>query len=250
MIQYRKACAVGVVAICTFTAPGAIAGEVGFVSKISGKGVSLSRGQEQVPARVQTLLESGDRVKAADGSFVDVIYLADGCVLRIEAGKSVVLPSSSPCALDAEDKTANITPQPAESDVKVVPAAAEEDIARISEYSGPLARANLGQGLVDVSSGLPLKVGDTVFAGQSTSVTLYFVKSNCSYTLEPETYLRIEATAPCETSATPPKPAAQGMGLALGAIAILGGGAAAVFLLTSGEEEEDNNNGGGSVTPN
>jgi hypothetical protein len=127
----------------------------------------------------------------------------------------------------------------------------QEVVARVTGTSGPLARANFGNGLVELGSGAELKSGQTVFAGQDSSITLYYYKPGCEFVLSPETYLEIRPDAPCQRAGTPndngsAAAASADLGLAIGGVVLVGGGAAAAVLLLSGDEDEEENN---PVTP-
>ena len=239
----------------------ALAGEPAFVSRIGGSGVTLSRGEATLPIGVQTLLSRGDRVTAPAGSSVEVTYLEDGCILKAANGRSITVSDTSPCAAPEAARSeaatqAQLDGQPA---TDIVPVAAQPGSAQVVDATGPLARANLGQGLQDVRPGMVLKPGDTVFAGQNSTITLQFTDAGCSYTLPAETYLQIGPSPPCvpsERAAQPeqpsrPAPQAQDddYGLALAALVVVGGGAAAAgFLLASGEDDDDDDQT--PVTPN
>jgi hypothetical protein len=224
------------------------AAEPAFISKVGGKGVTLSKGEETVPVRVQTLLSSGDRVTAAKGSSVEVTYL-DGCTLKVANGKSITVSAVSPCA--AAEATQPVTETQAlevasgEAEENIEPAATAGSV-EVTDITGPLARGNLGEGLVDLNVGMVLEQGDTVFAGQSSTVTLYFVDPKCSYTLPPETFLEITDDPPCREEAAVPPEGNAAAAAAVGAAA-LGGGAIAVFLLTQDDDDDDRDR---PATPN
>jgi hypothetical protein len=205
-----------------------------FVSKVGGKGVTLSSGTKKVPIQVQTLLASGDRVTASEGSFVEVTYLADGCIVRAANGRSITVSGASPCAAAETPKVDDqaLAQQAASTDSQsnIEPAATDTVPAEVTEVRGPVARANLGEGLVDVGVGQMLKEGDTVFAGQNSAVTLYFLDPKCYYTVEAETYFTITDDPPCRRAAALP--------LALGAAA-LGAGGLAVVLLDDDDDDDD-----------
>lgn len=240
------------------------AAETAFVSRIGGKGVTLSKGQETFAVNVQTLLSSGDRVTAADGSFVEVTYLEDGCILRATNGRSIAVSGASPCAAEAKTPEGETEAQLADqTDADIVPAAAQAGSARVTDATGPLARANLGQGLVDLRAGMILKPGDTVFAGQGSTITLQFPDAGCSYTLPADTYLQVGPSPPCvpsvdlarqdTSSATAPiLENGDDAALALAGLAIVGGGAAVAAILLTGDDDEDDDGDDRSapVTPN
>jgi hypothetical protein len=242
------------------------AAETAFVSRIGGKGVTLSKGQETFAVKVQTLLSSGDRVTAAYGSFVEVTYLEDGCILRATNGRSITVSGASPCAAAAKTPEGETEAQLADqrdADADIVPAAAQASSARVTDATGPLARANLGQGLVDLRAGMVLKPGDTVFAGQGSTITLQFPDAGCSYTLPAETYLQVGPSPPCvpsvdlarqdTSSATAPiLENVDDAALAIAGLTIVGGGAAVAAILLTGDDDEGDDGDGRSapVTPN
>jgi hypothetical protein len=239
----------------------AVAQELAFVSSIGGDAVTLLRGEDKLRVGIQTLLLRGDRVTAPSGNFVEVTYLGDGCILRVANGRSVTVSSASPCAAtDANGSEGEVQAEgPDQASTEIVPAAAQAGAARVMDATGPLARANFGQGLVELRAGMVLKLGDTVFAGQSSTITLEFTDAGCSYTLPAETYLEIGPNAPCvpaeglaqqdTSSAAAPQTEDDDDDLALAAAVLIGGGGAAVaaFLLIG---EDDDNGGGTPVTPN
>ena len=212
------------------------AAEPAMVSRIGGGNVTWQHGDGSAKPRVQTLLAPGDVIAAGKGSFVEVEYLADKCKVRVEAGGSVVVSASSPCAA----KTAQKVPP---KDAQVVPAAA--GAVEVSEKSGPVTQVNTGNGLTDAKVGDALKIGDEVFAGSKSSVTLYFAASNCAYTVPAGTVFKVTDKVPCEAPAaaqngeTPPLPEGVPTGLLLGGGALAAGGALVVIISNS---EDDNGN--------
>jgi hypothetical protein len=68
----------------------------------------------------------------------------------------------------------------------------------VTEKQGPVTRVNLGEGLVDVTVGSTLSVGDEVFAGPNSSVTLYFAGNKCSFTVQASSVYTLADEAPCE----------------------------------------------------
>lgn len=177
-------------ALCSVSVTTAFAAEPAMVSKISGKNVTWQHGDKAVTPRVQTLLVPGDRVSAGKGSFVEVEYLADNCTVRIDAGSSVVISETSPCAAPADKSAA----APAE-EAKVV--AATAPVVEVSGKSGPITRVNKGEGMADATVGDSLKLGDEVFAGVDSSVTLTFAQAQCSYTVAASSVYKIAEQAPC-----------------------------------------------------
>lgn len=234
----------------------AIAAESAFVVRYGGQDATLERGAERIPIRFQMLLSAGEVVAAGKDSFIEVKYLSDGCILRVANGRSLVVAESSPCA--ASEKVKKVKTEVAAVETVAAqdtntPAAQDEVIARVTNKSGPLTRANLGEGLVEIKTGEMLKLGNTVFAGQNSSITLYFPKADCEYVVPAENFLRINDVAPCRKGAVPPEAGSAGaagadVGLAIGAVAVLGGGGAIAVLLLTGEDEEDDDDR--PVTPN
>ena len=232
-------------------ASAAAASEPAFIASYGGKNVTLTRGAEKLPVDGQALLMGGDRIKAGKGSYVEVKYLADGCVLRVAEGKIIIVGTSSPCSSSAE--TDGVDRVVADGSVgdgesRIVPTAAGDETARVTGKTGPVARANLGAGLVELNTGMTLAVGNTVYAGRESTVTVYFVNAKCSYTLPAETYLEITERAPCvpsggsaasSGSTTSASVGGNEIGLALGAAAVLGGGALAVIALSGDDDDED-----------
>ena len=234
----------------------AMASETAFVTKHGGTGLSISRGENNLALRGQMPLAVKDRVVTGKDSFVEVRYIADGCVIRVANGNSLVIAKASPCA--AEPESAKLDAQRAETEAApavITPAAADRDeiVADVTSKSGPRTLANVGEGLGDLKSGTRLQAGDTVFAGQESSVTLYFLDEKCEYVVEAETFLIIDDVAPCRAAGQVPEQetastttsAETGVALGLGAVAIGAGGVA--VLLLSGDDGDDNDN---PVTPN
>jgi hypothetical protein len=226
--------------------PSALAAEPAYVTRIGGYNVTVERGAERVPVRVQMLLSTGEVVTAGENSFVEVRYLADGCILKVSNGRSLVVAGSSPCAAPEKStkvKTEVAAVEPVAAQETYTPAAKDDVIARVTNKTGPLTRANLGEGLVDIKTGEKLKLGDTVFAGQNSSITLYYPKANCEYVVPAENFLAIKDVAPCRKAAVPPEAGSAGaagadVGLAIGAVAVLGGGAALAALLLTEDDDE------------
>ena len=252
--------------LCSVSAAAAFAAEPAMVNKVVGKNVTWQHGDASAAPRVQTLLAPGDRLAAGKGSYVEVEYLADNCKVRVDAGSSVVISETSPCAA-ATQKAASAAPE----DVKPAPVATT---AQVSEKQGPVTRVNLGEGLVDATVGSTLSVGDEVFAGPNSSVTLYFASTQCSYTVQASSVYTLAEQEPCKATTaggTLVVPAAvsagtvtgttvtgaatgaasTGAGLAVGGVAIAAGvGAVAVagavaVIATS----DDNNNNKNPATP-
>lgn len=223
----------------------ALAAEPAFVNRVGGYNVTVRRGADDVPVRVQMLLSAGERITAGEESFVEVRYLSDGCILKVANGRSLVVAPSSPCSTSEAVKkaaTENAAVETVAAQEAAKPAEGDDVIAQVTSKSGPLARANFGEGLVDIQTGAKLKTGNRVFAGQNSSVTLYYLKANCEFVLSAGQYLEIRDTAPCRQAAAPKQTAPSvsanaNLGLAIGTVAVIGGGGAlAVLLLT---EEDD-----------
>ena len=251
--------------LCSVSAAAAFAAEPAMVNKVVGKNVTWQHGDASAAPRVQTLLAPGDRLAAGKGSYVEVEYLADNCKVRVDAGSSVVISETSPCAA-ATQKAASAAPE----DVKPAPVATT---AQVSEKQGPVTRVNLGDGLVDATVGSTLSVGDEVFAGPNSSVTLYFASTQCSYTVQASTVYTLAEQVPCKATTaggTLVVPAAvsagtvtgttvtgaatgaasTGAGLAAGGVAIAAGvGAVAVAGAVAVIATSDDNNNKNPATP-
>ena len=253
--------------LCSVSAAAAFAAEPAMVNKVVGKNVTWQHGDASAAPRVQTLLAPGDRLAAGKGSYVEVEYLADNCQVRVDAGRSVVISETSPCAA-ATQKAASAAPE----DVKPAPVATT---AQVSEKQGPVTRVNLGEGLVDATVGSTLSVGDEVFAGPNSSVTLYFASTQCSYTVQASSVYTLAEQVPCKATTaggTLVVPAAvsagtvtgttvtgaatgaasTGAGLAAGGVAIAAGvGAVAVAgaVAVIATSDDNNNNNKNPATP-
>ena len=178
--------------LCSVSAAAAFAAEPAMVNKVVGKNVTWQHGDASAAPRVQTLLAPGDRLAAGKDSYVEVEYLADNCKVRVDAGSSVVISETSPCAAAAQ-KAASAAPE----EVKPAPVATT---AQVSEKQGPVTRVNLGEGLVDASVGSTLSVGDEVFVGPNSSVTLYFASTECSYTVQASSVYTLAEQVPCKAT--------------------------------------------------
>ena len=253
--------------LCSVSAAAAFAAEPAMVNKVVGKNVTWQHGDASAAPRVQTLLAPGDRLAAGKGSYVEVEYLADNCKVRVDAGSSVVISETSPCAA-ATQKAASAAPE----DVKPAPVATT---AQVSEKQGPVTRVNLGEGLVDATVGSTLSVGDEVFAGPNSSVTLYFASTQCSYTVQASSVYTLAEQVPCKATTaggTLVVPAAvsagtvtgttvtgaatgaasTGAGIAAGGVAIAAGvGAVAVAgaVAVIATSDDNNNNNNNPATP-
>lgn len=193
---------------CVFTLSAAAvaqAAEPAFVSNFGGSSVAVERGGKASAVGVQTLLEAGDRVSAGKGSFVEVKYLADGCAIRVAASHSMVIGASSPCAA-AADKSAEAAPAkggklPADAQIVPTDAVISAGSAQVINQTGSITRVNRGDGLVELNVGQDLSVGDTVFAGPGSSITLYYPATACEYVVPSETYFAVASTSPCAATA-------------------------------------------------
>lgn len=246
MKQIRVTALVGAILLVPAVA---LASETAFVTKHGGTGLTISRGEKNLPLRGQMPLAVKDRVVTGKDSFVEVRYIADDCVIRVANGNSLVIAKSSPCS--AGPDSAKLDAHRAETEAApavITPAAAEEDeiVANVTAKSGPRTSVNVGEGLVDLKSGTKLQAGDTVYAGQESSITLYFLDEKCEYVVEAETYLTIDDVAPCRAAGQVPEQgtastttsAETGVALGLG-VAAIGAGGVAVLLL-SGDDDDDN----------
>lgn len=225
----------------------AMAAEPAIVSKVSGKNVTWVSGEKATAPRVQSLLSPGDRLTVGKGSFVDVEYLADSCTIRVKAGDSVTIGETSPCAAAAEAVAPEVEAKTdrALETARVIPAAA--GAAEVSGKTGSFTRVNVGAGMVDLSVGESLNVGDEVFAGPSSSVTLYFPVPGCSYTVTAGNMYKVSSQAPCKGAAaadTGSSAAVEGgassvpPGVIVGAVAgvaVIGG----VALIALNEDDDD-----------
>ena len=261
---------------CVFTlgaVAAAQAAEPAFVSNFGGSSVAVERGGKTSPVGVQTLLEAGDRVSAGKGSFVEVKFLADNCAIRVSAGHSMVIGASSPCAAAADQSAdagaAKGDKLPADAQIVPTDAVIAAGSAQVINQTGSITRVNRGDGLVELNVGQDLSVGDTVFAGPGSSITLYYPATGCEYVVPSETYFAVAATAPCaataynagssngsglQQSSTGVAGVTTGqddddndktLALVAGAV-VIGGGALAIVALT-GDDDGGNNN---PATPN
>jgi hypothetical protein len=230
--------------LCAVSATSAFAAEPAMVSKVAGKNVTWQHGDASAAPRVQTLLAPGDRLTAGKGSYIEIDYLADSCKVRVDAGGSVVISETSPCAA--------ATQKPLE-EPKIVPASA--GAVEVTDKTGPFTRVNRGDGMVDLSVGDSLKVGDEVYAGPNSAVTLFFSDTQCSYTVRASAIYKVADEAPCKAAAALPvigggagaatTASVVTPGVALGVGAVVVGGAVAV-IATSDQGSSNNNN---PVTP-
>lgn len=201
-------------AIClagTFFSTAAVASETAMVTRIGGKHVSWQHAGEVSKPQVQTILAEGDAVAAGKGSFVEVEFLADGCKVRIKAGEKLTVSSASPCTSAEVTTAAPLTVAVAKGDAQiaapvVVPAADVPDAAHdggtalVRAKDGAITRVNRGDGLSEALVGDNLKVGDEVYAGPESSVTLYFTVPMCEYTIPAGTIFTVPPQPPCEAA--------------------------------------------------
>lgn len=135
--------------------------------------------------------------------------------------------------------------------------AAKSVPAFVEQTTGANVQANLGNGLVNIAPGSSLKVGDMVFAGRASTVSVHFADAQCSVKMKPNSVLAIGEQAPCMPAAceagvsikpTADAPAVDGnlapiVPVLIGGLA-LAGAAAAVIIMTN--DDGDNRRG---VTP-
>lgn len=239
--------------LCAAPLSAALASEPAMVSKMAGKNVTWVSGENSSKPGVQTLLAPGDRISAGKGSFVDVEFLADSCTVRVNAGDTLTIGETSPCAAAAQAAAVIAPEASAKSDraaetARVIPAAA--GAAEVSSKTGSFTRANMGGGMVDISVGDSLNVGDEVFAGPNSSVSLYFPVPGCSYTVTAGNIYKVASQAPCKAAAavdSGSSAVAEGgassvsPGVVVGAVAgvaVIGG----VALLAINSDDDDGNN--------
>lgn len=235
-----------------FTA--AIAAEPAIVSKIGGKSVLMEHAGKSMPVGVQSLLSSGDRVSAGEGSYVEVEYLADGCTVRVSSGHSMVIGQSSPCAAAAvteAPKPVNAKALP--KDANIVPAEAPPETVQVTDASGPITRVNRGDGLADLKPGAGLTAGDAVYAGKGSTITLTFA-SGCVHVVPETTFFTIPAAAPCSTAQIVPAATdndSENNQLPTEAViattAVVVGASALAFIGSRGAFDGDNNGNGNGV---
>lgn len=194
--SFRYVFLLGLISSASLSA--AMAGEAALVIKVGGKSVTLVRGEKASAPRVQTLLAQGDRLIVGQGSFVDIEYLADSCAVSVKSGDGVTIGATSPCAEAAAGAAlqAQTSTDPAIETARVIPAAA--GAAEVSRTTGSITRINVGAGLVDAAVGDSLVVGDEVFAGPGSAVTLYFPVQGCSYTVTAGNMYKVSSQAPCK----------------------------------------------------
>lgn len=102
--------------------------------------------------------------------------------------------ASLPAAGSRNAGSAILTVEPANSVVSA-------GTAQVINQTGAVTRVNRGEGLVELSTGADLEVGDTVFAGPGSTVTLYYPATGCEYVVPSETYFAVASTPPCSVSA-------------------------------------------------
>lgn len=209
----------------------ALAAEPAMVSKVGGKDVTWVSGEKTGKPAVQTLLAPGDRLSVGRDSFVEVEYLEDRCSVTVKAGGSITVGDISPCAAAAQKTAAAKAAKPV-----IIPAA--EGAVEVQDKTGPVARVNKGDGLVDAVVGDALKVGDEVYAGPNSSVTIYFAVPNCSFTVTGSNLYQIPAEPPCKAAAA----AGVNPAVIAGAGAVVAGAVVIAVILN----EDD---GGGNDNP-
>lgn len=211
----------------------ALAAEPAMVSKVGGRDVTWVSGEKSAKPAVQTLLAPGDRLSVGRDSFVEVEYLEDRCSVTVKAGGSITVGDISPCAAAAQKTAAAKAAKPV-----IIPAA--EGAVEVQDKTGPVARVNKGDGLVDAVVGDALKVGDEVYAGPNSSVTIYFAVPNCSFTVTGSNLYQIPAEPPCKAAAAAP------VGVNPAVIAGAGAVVAGAVVIAVIMNEDD---GGGSDNP-
>lgn len=164
--------------------------------------------------------------------------------------------ASLPAAGGQNSGSTSVTVEPANAVVA-------SGTAQVINQTGAVTRVNRGDGLVELTTGADLSVGDTVFAGPGSSVTLYYPATGCEYVVPAETYFAVAATAPCSASAG----AAGGLqksatssaaissdsdddtktALIVGGAVVVGGGILAIVALSGDDDDNDNDN---PVSPN
>lgn len=222
-------------ALCSASFTAALASEPAIVNKIGGKAVTLQSGDKTATPGIQALLIAGDKLSAGKGSFVEIKYLADSCVVRVNAGSSAVVTDVSPCATSAQRSAA------ASEKVNIVPASAP--VVEISDKSGPVTRVNRGKGLTDAKVGDSLKPGDEVFAGPNSSVLLYFTSAQCTYKVKASSVYKVTDKVPCKAAAGAGAGVAAGLGAGVGTAGVaLGVGAVAIAGAVAVIATSDSNN--------
>lgn len=210
----------------------ALAAEPAMVSKVRGKDVTWTSGEKSASPRVQSLLAAGDRLTVGKDSFVEVEYLEDNCTIQIKAGGSITVGDVSPCAVAAQKAAQATAVKPA-----IVPAAA--GAVEVQDKSGPVARVNKGEGLVDAVVGDALKVGDEVYAGPNSSVTIFFAAPNCSYTVTGSNLYTIPAQPPCKAAAAAQTGVNPAVIAGAGAVVV---GAVVIAVIAASDDGDGNNN--------
>lgn len=228
---------------CIVSASVAAAAEPAMINKVVGKNVIWQHGEVEGSPRVQTLLAAGDTVTAGKESSAVVEYLADRCIVRVEAGQTASISSTSPCAASAQ-KTLQVAQEPV-----IVPTSAP--IVEVTAKKGPVTQVNRGSGMKAAKLGDSLKAGDQVFAGKDSSVSLYFTQAQCTYTVKGSAVYKVTNKAPCKAGAAAGTGAGAGAaagmttGVAVGAGALAIGGAIAVIANSEGGNSNNN-----PITPN
>jgi hypothetical protein len=123
---------------------------------------------------------------------------------------------------------------------------AQGGAVQISQIYGKIL-VGQGKGYQKPRDGMALQVGDTIFIGHKSGVTVLYVADNCTVNYTSPAVIKIAGhdDIPCLGSAPvqqiqaapeplpfvpPPAPALDILPLALGGVAIIGGGAALYFL--------------------
>jgi hypothetical protein len=236
--------------VCCLSATATFAAELAMVNRVVGKNVTLQNGEGTLSPGVQTLLVPGDRLTVGKASSIEVKYLADNCIVRVDAGGSITIGDTSSCSAAAVKTSAEATADPAVPSIIPVAAGAVE----VSAKNGTVTRVNMGDGLVEASVGDALKEGDEVFAGANSSVTLYFAVPGCTYTVPAGTFYKVSASAPCEVAATAENSATEAVTDAVEPGVVLGAGAAAVgtaaLIAITMSDDDGGNNSDNPATPN
>lgn len=179
------------------------------------------------------------------------------CFLTVSAASVAVAAdkTSLPTVGDQNPASASVTIAPANAVVAA-------GVAQVINQTGAVTRVNRGDGLVELTTGTDLSVGDTVFAGPGSSVTLYYPATGCEHVVPAETYFAVASNSPCaanagaagglQKSATSSAAISSGgnsdmnTALVVGGAVVIGGGILAVVAL-SGDDDDNNDN---PATPN
>lgn len=177
------------------------------------------------------------------------------CLLTVSTA-SVALADEKASLPAAGSQNSGATPVTVEPANAVVAAGA----AQVINQTGAVTRVNRGEGLVELSTGTDLSVGDTVFAGPGSTVTLYYPATGCEHVVPSETYFAVASTPPCSTSAgvsmgsglqkSASSSAAISSGetdntktaLLVGSAVVVAGGVLAVIALNGNGDDNNNDN--------